>query len=351
VPVNLFTVPRMTLAQIARRAGFSRSTVSYALRNDPKIPSETRERIQAAARALGYRPNPRVAELLAQIRRGRRHPVGERLAFVWVHTSRREAAESAFLQGVLTGARERAQQSGYALEEFWTDDPGMTDRRLQQVIRARGITGVILSPVMHAETTVTLDWDWSQFAAAVVGNVTWQPELHHAGHHHFVGMQICLRELARHGYRRPAAVIDAETNERAKRAWQGAFAAHHPTPSAIPALWRLHHGSRDLPLSWLTRGNADALIVSGTELLAGNALHAHCGKRGLPVLSLRWEEETLPVGGIDPCYPRIAAHAVDLVANQLTLNESGPPDLPRIMLFAGRWIAPPEFAGRALVPA
>lgn len=334
----------MTLQQIARRAGVSRATVSYALRNDPKIPAETRARVQEAARELGYRPNPRVAELLAQIRRGRRHPEGERLAFVWVHTTRKEAAGSAFLRGVIDGARQRARQNGYELEEFWPEDPGMTDRRLQQVIRARGITGVILSPVMHAETTVTLDWDWSQFAAAVVGNVTWQPELNHAGHHHFVGMQICLRELAKHGFRRPAALIDAETNERAKRAWQGAFAAHHPTPDATAALWRLHHGSGNVPPSWLTRGKADALIVSGTELLADNALYAHCRKRGLPVLTLRLEEEeTLPVGGIDPCYPRIAAHAVDLVANQLTLNEAGPPDLPRIMLFAGQWIPPPEF--------
>lgn len=334
----------MTLKQIARRAGVSRATVSYALRNDPKIPPETRERIQAVARELGYRPNPRVAELLAQIRRGRRHPVGERLAFVWVHTSRSEARRSIFLRGVIEGARERARQSGYELEEFWTTDPGMTDRRLQQVILARGITGVLLSPVMHAETTVTLGWDWSRFAAAVVGNVTWEPELHHAGHHHFLGMRTCLLELARRGCRRPAALIDPETNERAKRAWQGAFSAHHPLPTEAAQLWRLQREASPDPTSWLRRAQADAVIVSGTEIIRGSGVYEYCSARKVPVLTLRWEEETWPVGGIDPCYPRIAAHAVDLVTSQLTLNEAGPPDLPRIMLFAGRWIPPPVAA-------
>src|SRR5215207_2170180 len=128
----------MTLKQIADRARVSRATVSYALRNHPKIPRETREHIQEVARSLGYRPNPRVAGLMAHIRRGRARPFGERIAYVWVHTTRGEARRNGFLQAVLKGARDRAEQAGYALEEFWTSDPGMTDLRVQKIIRARG---------------------------------------------------------------------------------------------------------------------------------------------------------------------------------------------------------------------
>lgn len=146
-----------------------------------KIPVATRDRVYAVATGLGYRPNPRIAGLMAHIRRGRTRPFGERIAFVWVHTTREEAQRSSFLQAVLAGARARAGQSGYALEEFWTADPSMNDVRLQRIIRTRGIVGVVLSPVTTAETSVTLSWDWACFAAAVIGNVTWTPELHHAG--------------------------------------------------------------------------------------------------------------------------------------------------------------------------
>jgi LacI family transcriptional regulator len=332
----------MTLKQIAQRARVSRATVSYALRNHPKIPLATRERVQAAARALGYRPNPRVAGLMAHIRRGQARPFGERIAFVWVHTSREEAARSVFLRSVLQGARERAEQGGYALEEFWTTDPGMSDARLQRILRARGIVGVVLSPVTNAETSVTLGWDWSAFAAAVVGNVTWTPELHHAGHHHYLGMRLCLLELARLGCRRPAAVVDAATHERAKRAWEGAFLVHHPAPAEAPRLWALRRRgepARDFG-AWLARGRPDALIVSSTELLALPGIRAVVRESSLTVATLHWQDEAAGIGGVDQCSGRVAAHAVDLVIAQLNLNELGPPDLPSIMLFTGKWVPP-----------
>lgn len=332
----------MTLKQIAQRANVSRATVSYALRNHPKIPLATREHIQAVARSLGYKPNPRVAGLMAHIRRGRARPFGDRIAFVWVHTSRAEAARSVFLRSVVQGARERAGQSGYALEEFWTTDPGMSDARLQRIIRARGIVGVVLSPVTSAETSVTLDWDWSAIAAAVVGNVTWTPELHHAGHHHYLGMRLCLLELAKLGCRRPAALVDAATHERAKRAWEGAFLVHHPEPAEAHRLWALRR--RGGPAAdfgaWLARGRPDALIVSSSDLLALPGVRTVVRDRRLAVASLHWQDEARGVGGVDQCYGRVAAHAVDLVIAQLNLNELGPPDLPRIMLFAGKWVPP-----------
>ena len=56
---------------VAERAGFSRATVSRALRNHPGIPEATRQRVVDAAAALGYRPNPLVAALMAQLHTGR----------------------------------------------------------------------------------------------------------------------------------------------------------------------------------------------------------------------------------------------------------------------------------------
>lgn len=86
--VKSFTVaatpkPVVTLKDVAERAQVSLATVSYALRQHPKIPVGTREAVVAAARELGYRPNPRVASLMAHIRRAQAPPYQERLAFVW----------------------------------------------------------------------------------------------------------------------------------------------------------------------------------------------------------------------------------------------------------------------------
>jgi Transcriptional regulators len=48
---------RKTIMDVAAEAGVDFSTVSLALRNDPRIKPATRERIQAAARKIGYFPN------------------------------------------------------------------------------------------------------------------------------------------------------------------------------------------------------------------------------------------------------------------------------------------------------
>ena len=65
---------RVTLADVAARAGMSKTAVSLALNNRPgsRLSVEAVDRIQAAARELNYRPNPAARSL----RMGRTHTVG-----------------------------------------------------------------------------------------------------------------------------------------------------------------------------------------------------------------------------------------------------------------------------------
>ncbi|MDV7399869.1 LacI family DNA-binding transcriptional regulator, partial [Arthrospira platensis SPKY1] len=55
---------RVTIADVAVRAGVSKSTVSHALSGKRPISAATRRRIQQAVDQLGYHPNP-VAQRLA----------------------------------------------------------------------------------------------------------------------------------------------------------------------------------------------------------------------------------------------------------------------------------------------
>lgn len=329
----------VTMAQIAAASGVARATVSYVLRGDPKIPAVTAARVRAAAERLGYQPNPRLAALMAHIRRARPVVRGERIAFVWVHTPRAESSTDPFLQRVFRGAQDRAESLGYRLEQFWTAERGMTDRRLSQVLKSRGIVGVLLSPVMH-EAEVTLDLDWSGFAPAVIGSARWNPELHHAGHHHYLAMRLALEKLAEAGCRRPLAIIETEVNERARRAWQAAFLVYHPSPAAAGELLvvGLPGTTREVTRRLrLTR--PDAVIVSEEGLidrLAGQVRNWPDAK----LVSLHWTPRWPGVGGVDQRYDLVAANAVDLVVSQLNGNETGVPEIPRMLLFPGRWVEP-----------
>jgi LacI family transcriptional regulator len=237
---------------------------------------------------------------------------------------------------------------GFVLEEFWTSDAGMTDQRLEQILRARGIVGVVLSPVTTAESAVTLGWDWRQFAPAVIGNITWTPELHHAGHHHFLAMRLALLELAKLDCKRPVALIEATVHERNKHAYVAGFLAHHPQAASARGLVRVASRGDTTDLGpWLQAARPDALIVSHTDLLDLPGISEVVKKLRLPRVTLYWSKETpRGIGGIDQCQDRVAGHAVDLVAAQLNANETGAPDLPRIMLFPGRWVVPGAPGGK-----
>lgn len=329
----------VTLEEVARQAKVAKATVSYALRRHPKIAEATREHILQVARALGYRPNPRISSLMAQVRHGSHLAHGERIAFVWVHTPRSVARRDPFLRAVFAGAAKRAQQAGFGMEEFFTADPGMNDRRLNQIIRARGIVGVVLSPVLTDESHLALDWDWQGLAAAVIGNATWTPELHHAGHHHYLGMRTVLMELAAQGRRRIAAVLDDQTNRRAKRTWEAAFLTHHPLHGAARGLLRLTAGDPGAELrQWVEQVKPDAVVISANRMLSRSGLARHCERHGVVAATLAWEASQPHLPGIDQRYDRIAGHAVDLVIAQLNSNETGVPDLPHMMLFPGKWI-------------
>jgi LacI family transcriptional regulator len=275
---------------------------------------------------------------MSHIRHSRPVAAGERIAFVWVHTARAESTKDPFLRRVFLGAKARAEALGYGLEQFWTAERGMTDRRLAQVIKARGIVGVLLSPVIH-EAEVTLDWEWSCFAPAVIGSARWSPELHHAGHHHYLAMRMTLEKLAAAGCRRPMAILEAGVNERARRAWEAAFAVFHPNrAAATELLWIGLPGDRRAISRRIKAARPDAIVVSD-HLVVEQLRAREVGLTAdLPLFTLHWLPSAPEVGGVDQSYDLIAANAVDLVVSQLNGNETGAPAWPRMLLFPGRWV-------------
>jgi hypothetical protein len=76
---------RITLGQVAETCQFSLATVPRALRDHPRIPPSTRQRVREAAERLGYRPDPALSALVAHRESRRRDwqaPRGDVLAFV-----------------------------------------------------------------------------------------------------------------------------------------------------------------------------------------------------------------------------------------------------------------------------
>ena len=56
------------IEDVARMAGVSMKTVSRVFNNEPNVRERMRQRVQEAAKALDYRPNPSARSLAATAR-------------------------------------------------------------------------------------------------------------------------------------------------------------------------------------------------------------------------------------------------------------------------------------------
>src|SRR5690606_21270407 len=133
-----------SMAAIAKRAGVAKSTVSMALRNDPRITVAQRKRIQNVAQKMGYQTNALVAQLMAELRKSRKQKPRAPLDVINIwHTPVESNLEISNTKSWLVGFEERATQLGYSIDRFWINEPGVKPARLAGILEARNVQGVI----------------------------------------------------------------------------------------------------------------------------------------------------------------------------------------------------------------
>lgn len=323
-----------SLVKVAREAGVALSTASLALRGSPLVKAATAARVKAVAERLGYQADLRVGSLMARIRRAKAGRDRERLAFVWVSASRADTRREWFARLTFEGASRRAAELGCVLEEFWLDDEGMTAARLEKILVTRGITGVVFSAPLR-DMEVTVEWNWRQFAAAIIGNSEFHPSLHRAGHYHYRSMWTAMENVRAAGCLRPAAVLHEPHHRRIHGVHQAAFLANHPLPKQALAMARFGMPENATETrAWLAKVKADALICVVRP--SDESLRA---LRAIPELKriVTLASATAELPGIDMREDLVAASAVDLVVAQLHRNERGVPAHPTTLLLEGEW--------------
>jgi len=327
-----------SLAEIAERVGVSRMTVSRALRGGHHVAAPLRERILAAATALGWQPDPELARLMARLREGRRATDAPALAFIW--SDRHETGtRSPWGAELFEGAARRATELGYRLEEFQLAGRGMSGRRLSEILVARGIRGLILSPLI-SRSRARVPIRWEDFSSVVIGLGYARPELHRVHHHHFLGMMTLMRALRRRGFRRIGFYSERTVNDRMFGAWPASFLTHHPLPAAqAGSLLRLvRRPAREDFFAWLRQARPDAVIdpsQQGLDWLAelpAEQRPAH--------FTLNWTLSRPELGGIDQQAGVLGAAAAELLAEQVARGERGVPLHPKIVMTAGVWREP-----------
>jgi LacI family transcriptional regulator len=126
---------RTRLKDIAVATGYSANTVSLALRGSPRIPEETRDRIQSAARSLNYYPNTIAQALVSRETR----TIGLILTDIMNPT----------LTMVSRSLERELARRGYALMLAASDNDPAKERGALEMFRSRQVDGVLIYPTNH----------------------------------------------------------------------------------------------------------------------------------------------------------------------------------------------------------
>ncbi|MDI3387733.1 substrate-binding domain-containing protein [Streptomyces sp. B-S-A8] len=243
-----------TIADVARVAGVSRTTVSHALNDLGKVDPRTRERIKQVAAELGYRPNLRAQRL----RRGQAKAIAlassmpfavaggpSRLGFYMEVAA--AAAESALLHDYAL-VLVPPVQSGSALYSVDIDgaivvEPDVQDAAAAQ-LRERGLPYVALGrPVAPDEDAPYVDLHGGLVAELLLAHLHEQgarrPALMvGAGSRHSTVDALAAygRSSAEHGWEPIVAKVPESGGEQAGYEQCAALLAEHPGIDAVCAL-------------------------------------------------------------------------------------------------------------------
>ncbi len=328
-----------TLRALAQAAGVHHTTVSRALRGAPGIPAATRDRLRALAEKLGYRPHPFVSAWMSQRRAAQRPASMVKLAFIIRLRDRARWAQTPSFTRYYAGAAARAEALGFGFEEVWLGAPGMTQARLNRVLLARGVDGVIVGSSTLPRSSLRLDWE--KFAAVAQGFSLTRPALSFTANNYAHTVALALRELRHLGYRRIGWLVTPVVEARWSPFGPGAFLVYQqqiPTRDRV-APFRGDAQSKADFRRWVREQRPEVIL---TIHVAVEPWLAEIGLRvphDVGVAYLDWNAlDTAEAAGVDHQLEAAGAAAVDLLAAQLQTNERGLPAVPRAVLVPGRWV-------------
>jgi LacI family transcriptional regulator len=335
----------VSLRDIAEATGISRVAVCYALRNQPGVSEATRERVLRVAEKLGYVPDARIASWMLRIRETKTR---ELLPLAWLNSKPEKDAWDTinYLTPYLDGARRRALEFGYRIEEIWAREPGMTMRRISQILAQRGIEGVILSePARHIQL------DWTHMAGISIDGSLLAPGLHRVMADAVFNLLLALKALKRFGYQRIGVCFSEEIDRFSHHTYRSTthyFLSTLPPSEQVPAFYYTGHPltHKKQVLAWMQRHKPRAVVVLDNRVVEWLEEAGYRVPEEVGVVHIAMDDDVLDWAGVHSNKREIGAAAAEWVISLLQNHRFGIPRSAMTTLVRGKWRS-----GRTLIPA
>lgn len=327
-----------TVRALARELGVSHTTVSDALRDNPRVSAKTRERVKKAAKELGYHYNPLAGAIMSEIRRSSIGTFHGTVAIVDMESDKeRRPGAKPYHAEMLRGARDAAGRLGFKVDHFILGEEHIPVSRLNGILKTRGITAALFLPVSRKPKVS--EFNWECLTGIYTDYLIDDPALHTVCPDHFRSMTIALRKLMELGYKRPGLVLNKSHDRRILFRWEAAFSSYWGRHTDYEATAPLVTDSitPESFLEWFDATKPDVVLCHQARILdwmkeKGCKIPETHGFCCLNVVSAQ-----INTAGLD-LLPRLGGtRAMELLIAQLQRNEYGIPKTPSTMTYAAEW--------------
>lgn len=345
---------RVTLSDVARKAGVHVTTVSQALRNHPSIAERTRRRLQALARAMRYRSDPFLRALVTYRSRQITTEDIPTLAYVTNWHTRWGWKKVAAHSGFYSGAEAKAKELGFRLEHFWLHEPGFTQKRLGEILAARSINGVIIASHSR-ELGDKLQLDWKHLSAVKIDYFPHEPRLHNVTNNQCNIIRLAMRKIGAMGYRRLGFVVHRGWNHAVDNNWTAGYLTAqedlpqrhrlpaHVFPARFPVARWFHETDASVVADlgpfqkWLERHRPEVIIAKAAYVLPLLKAMSLRIPEDIAFANLFLEQPDGAMAGVRQNHDMVGAAAVGIVASQLQHHKFGVPTIPLKTYVEGTW--------------
>ncbi|HSI82899.1 MAG: LacI family DNA-binding transcriptional regulator [Candidatus Methylacidiphilales bacterium] len=331
---------RISQKDIATRAGVHITTVSLALRDSPRLPAETRTRIQALAREMGYRPDPMLTALTSY-RQSTKLPIHQG-TLGWIASDLQNLSTRNITLEYQPAVRDRCLELGYQLEEFHLSE--LSRPRLAKILKARNIQGLIFPP--QGRHLTHINFDWESFSSVTFGFSLARPKLHLVTNAQYSSSRLAIRAMRKHGYRRIGYASIHSADVRTNQNFSSGFLAEQRgfrQSDQIPMLiydetkpyGRKYYVQQFY--QWLQTYKPEAILALDDDVFKAmdelKISYETCG-----VASLALKETATGRAGVCQNSSAIGRTAVDFLVGMMHRNERGVPAIPVQVLVSGTWV-------------
>lgn len=323
------------MQDVAQRVGVSKMAVSLALRGDHKISAATSEKIRAAAKEMGYVPDPVLRALNVHKQQLRMTSKGEVIAVLDYTGRGKEDAKTERLREAIVRS---ARMLGYSVDRFSFAD--YSTSQLQRILQARGIRSLILMPDTRPTCqSVPVDFDWSHFSVVHLGRCHPDRLFPSVCFDQFGAMQTALTGIYHAGYVNPVYVQLAGLEKRFQNRYSASFESCVKGQGQRVFLAAKDRFEERELLDFLNRKQPDVVIATDPLLLD---MLERCGwyvpeKTGFVCLECL-ESNYGQIAGVELDADAIGHAATEMVDKLMRSNGRGIIATPNTVEIGGRWL-------------